>query len=83
MQAEIMTLPNYHYLHSLPSFWAVATGTNRFTSKHLSSIISGRADIKHLLPVESIPNINAELLTVVKKVYKSPFVIDVMNITGT
>ncbi|KAG1889346.1 dynein heavy chain and region D6 of dynein motor-domain-containing protein [Suillus subluteus] len=51
---------------------------------YLEGIFSGSADIKHLLPVESarFQNINAEFLTVMKKVYKSPFVIDVMNIQG-
>ncbi len=50
----------------------------------LRRIFSGSADIKHLLPVESarFQNINSEFLTVMKKVYKSPFVIDVMNIQG-
>jgi dynein heavy chain 1 len=51
---------------------------------YLEGIFSGSADIKHLLPVESarFQNINAEFLTVMKKVYKSPFVLDVMNIQG-
>lgn len=51
---------------------------------YLEGIFSGSADIKHLLPVESsrFQNINTEFLTVMKKVYKSPFVIDVMNIPG-
>ncbi|KAK7029674.1 dynein heavy chain [Paramarasmius palmivorus] len=51
---------------------------------YLEGIFSGSADIKHLLPVESarFQNINSEFLTVMKKVYKSPFVIDVMNIQG-
>lgn len=49
---------------------------------YLEGIFSGSADIKHLLPVESarFQNINTEFLTVMKKVYKSPFVTDVMNI---
>ena len=47
-------------------------------------IFSGSADIKHLLPVESarFQNINSEFLTVMKRVYKSPFVLDVLNIQG-
>lgn len=47
-------------------------------------IFSGSADIKHLLPVESsrFSNINSEFLTVMKKVFKSPFVLDVLNIQG-
>lgn len=51
---------------------------------YLEGIFSGSADIKHLLPVESarFQNINTEFLTVMKKVYKSPFVVDVMNIQG-
>ncbi|KAI0072370.1 dynein heavy chain [Panus rudis PR-1116 ss-1] len=51
---------------------------------YLEGIFSGSADIKHLLPVESarFNNINTEFLAVMKKVYKSPFVIDVMNIPG-
>lgn len=49
---------------------------------YLEGIFSGSADIKHLLPVESarFQNINTEFLAVMKKVYKSPFVTDVMNI---
>ncbi|KAF8592026.1 dynein heavy chain protein 1 [Ramaria rubella] len=51
---------------------------------YLEGIFSGSADIKHLLPVESarFANINTEFLTVMKKVYKSPFVVDVLNIQG-
>jgi dynein heavy chain 1, cytosolic len=49
---------------------------------YLEGIFSGSADIKHLLPVESsrFQNINVEFLTVMKRVYKSPFVLDVLNI---
>jgi dynein heavy chain 1 len=51
---------------------------------YLEGIFSGSADIKHLLPVESnrFQGINTEFLAVMKKVYKSPFVLDVMNIQG-
>ncbi|THH01513.1 hypothetical protein EW026_g1200 [Hermanssonia centrifuga] len=51
---------------------------------YLEGIFSGSADIKHLLPVESarFNNINTEFLAVMKKVYKSPLVLDVMNIAG-
>ena len=51
---------------------------------YLEGIFSGSADIKHLLPMESarFQNINTEFLTVMKKVYKSPFVLDVMNQPG-
>lgn len=47
-------------------------------------IFSGSADIKHLLPMESsrFANIQSEFLTVMKKVFKSPFVLDVLNIPG-
>ncbi|KAI8361054.1 dynein heavy chain [Mortierella sp. GBAus27b] len=49
---------------------------------YLEGIFTGSHDIKHLLPVESsrFQNINSEFLTVMKKVYKSPFVLDVLNI---
>ncbi|CAI2172645.1 16667_t:CDS:10, partial [Funneliformis geosporum] len=49
---------------------------------YLEGIFSGSADIKHLLPVETqrFTNINTEFLGVMKKVYKSPFVVDVLNI---
>jgi dynein heavy chain 1 len=51
---------------------------------YLEGIFSGSADIKHLLPVETnrFQGINTEFLAVMKKVYKSPFVLDVMNIQG-
>lgn len=51
---------------------------------YLEGIFSGSADIKHLLPVENsrFQNINSEFLSVMKKVYKSPFVLDVLNIPG-
>ncbi|KAH0590223.1 hypothetical protein H2248_000395 [Termitomyces sp. 'cryptogamus'] len=51
---------------------------------YLEGIFSGSADIKHLLPTESsrFSAINLEFLTVMKRVYKSPFVLDVMNIQG-
>lgn len=51
---------------------------------YLEGIFSGSADIKHLLPVESarFQNINTEFMTVMKKVAKSPFVLDVLNIQG-
>ncbi|GAA5943977.1 hypothetical protein JCM3775_004729 [Rhodotorula graminis] len=49
---------------------------------YLEGIFSGSADIKHLLPIESqrFNNINAEFLAVMKKVAKSPFILDVLNI---
>ncbi|GAA5826137.1 hypothetical protein JCM11251_007177 [Rhodosporidiobolus azoricus] len=51
---------------------------------YLEGIFTGSADIKHLLPMESqrFNNINAEFLSVMKKVFKSPFVLDVLNIAG-
>ncbi|KAG8527498.1 uncharacterized protein KY384_007650 [Bacidia gigantensis] len=51
---------------------------------YLEGVFTGNADIKHLLPVESsrFQNINSEFLAVLKKVYKSPFVLDVLNISG-
>ncbi|KAL8952356.1 MAG: hypothetical protein Q9222_001736 [Ikaeria aurantiellina] len=51
---------------------------------YLEGVFTGNADIKHLLPVESsrFQNINSEFYTLLKKVYKSPFVLDVLNISG-
>lgn len=47
-------------------------------------IFGSSADIKHLLPIESarFSNINSEFMSVMKKVSKSPFVLDVLNING-
>ena len=51
---------------------------------YLEGVFAGNADIKHLLPIESsrFQNINSEFFTVLKKVQKSPFVLDVLNISG-
>lgn len=51
---------------------------------YLEGVFTGNADIKHLLPIESsrFQNINSEFHTVLKKVYKSPLVLDVLNISG-
>lgn len=51
---------------------------------YLEGVFTGNADIKHLLPIESsrFQNINSEFFAVMKKVYKSPLVIEVLNITG-
>ncbi|KAF3061368.1 Dynein heavy chain, cytoplasmic [Daldinia childiae] len=51
---------------------------------YLEGVFTGNADIKHLLPIESsrFQNINSEFMTVMKKVYKQPMVIDVLGITG-
>jgi dynein heavy chain 1, cytosolic len=49
---------------------------------YLEGIFSGNADIKQLLPVESsrFQNINTEFLALMKKVSKSPYVMDILNI---
>ncbi|KAJ2903583.1 putative dynein heavy chain protein [Zalerion maritima] len=51
---------------------------------YLEGVFTGNVDIKHLLPTESnrFNNINTEFSAVMKKVYKSPFVMDVLNIPG-
>ncbi|OLL22334.1 Dynein heavy chain, cytoplasmic [Neolecta irregularis DAH-3] len=51
---------------------------------YLEGIFTGNADIKQLLPVESsrFQNINTEFLAVMKKVSKSPFVLDILNISN-
>lgn len=51
---------------------------------YLEGVFTGNADIKHLLPIESsrFQNINSEFFSVLKKVYKSPLVLDVLNISG-
>ncbi|KAI9220479.1 dynein heavy chain 1, cytosolic [Blastocladiella britannica] len=51
---------------------------------YLEGVFTGSADIKHLLPVETtrFQNINTEFMAVMKKVYKSPYVLDVLNIQG-
>lgn len=51
---------------------------------YLEGIFTSSVDIKHLLPVESarFQNINSEFLAAMKKVYRSPFVLDVLNIPG-
>lgn len=51
---------------------------------YLEGVFTGNADIKHLLPIESsrFQNINSEFFAVLKKVNKSPFVLDVLNISG-
>ncbi|MCJ1433426.1 hypothetical protein MMC27_002786 [Xylographa pallens] len=51
---------------------------------YLEGVFTGNADIKHLLPMESsrFQNINAEFFALLKKVNKSPFVLDVLNIVG-
>ncbi|KAJ5973393.1 hypothetical protein N7481_010603 [Penicillium waksmanii] len=51
---------------------------------YLEGVFTGNADIKHLLPLESsrFQNINSEFFAVMKKVYKSPFVLEVLAING-
>jgi dynein heavy chain 1, cytosolic len=51
---------------------------------YLEGVFSGNNDIKHLLPTESsrFSNINTEFSAVMKKVYKQPFVMEVLNIPG-
>jgi dynein heavy chain 1 len=51
---------------------------------YLEGVFTGNADIKHLLPMESarFQNINSEFLSVMKKVGRQPFVLEVLNISG-
>uniref|UniRef100_A0A8D0GTG5 Cytoplasmic dynein 1 heavy chain 1 n=1 Tax=Sphenodon punctatus TaxID=8508 RepID=A0A8D0GTG5_SPHPU len=51
---------------------------------YLEGIFTGSADIKHLLPVETqrFQSISKEFLALMKKVSKSPLVMDVLNIQG-
>lgn len=51
---------------------------------YLEGVFSGNNDIKHLLPTESSRffNINTEFYALMKKVYKSPQVMDVVSIPG-
>ena len=51
---------------------------------YLEGVFSGNADIKHLLPIETsrFQNINSEFFAVLKKVHRSPFVLDVLGIPG-
>ncbi|KAJ6144523.1 hypothetical protein N7470_008418 [Penicillium chermesinum] len=51
---------------------------------YLEGVFTGNADIKHLLPLESsrFQNINSEFFAVMKKVYKSPYILDVLAING-
>ncbi|PVI03176.1 dynein heavy chain [Periconia macrospinosa] len=51
---------------------------------YLEGVFTGNADIKHLLPMESsrFQNINSEFLSVMKKVARQPFVMEVLNISG-
>ncbi|XP_078728003.1 cytoplasmic dynein 1 heavy chain 1-like isoform X1 [Lampetra fluviatilis] len=51
---------------------------------YLEGIFTGSADIKNLLPVETgrFQSISTEFLALMKKVSKSPLVMDVLNIQG-
>ncbi|KAM9294157.1 cytoplasmic dynein 1 heavy chain 1 [Gastrophryne carolinensis] len=51
---------------------------------YLEGIFTGSADIKHLLPVETqrFQSISTEFLSLMKKVTKSPLVMDVLSIQG-
>nr|CAB3240292.1 cytoplasmic dynein 1 heavy chain 1 [Phallusia mammillata] len=51
---------------------------------YLEGIFTGSADIPHLLPVESqrFASISSEFLQLMKKVARSPHVLDVLNIPG-
>lgn len=51
---------------------------------YLEGVFIGNNDIKHLLPTETsrFSNINTEFMAVMKKVNKSPFVMDVLAIPG-
>ncbi|RKP12335.1 dync1h1 protein, partial [Piptocephalis cylindrospora] len=51
---------------------------------YLEGIFTGSADIKHLLPVETarFQGIHGEFLGVMRRVYSSPFVLDVLGIPG-
>ncbi|KAI9886106.1 MAG: Dynein heavy chain, cytoplasmic [Watsoniomyces obsoletus] len=51
---------------------------------YLEGVFTGNADIKHLLPNESarFQGINTEFFSVMKKVYRAPYVLEVLNIAG-
>ncbi|KAI9728167.1 MAG: hypothetical protein M1828_004628 [Chrysothrix sp. TS-e1954] len=51
---------------------------------YLEGVFTGNADIKHLLPQESqrFQNINSEFFSVMKKVQRSPNVLEVLAISG-
>ncbi|KKA28538.1 hypothetical protein TD95_002241 [Thielaviopsis punctulata] len=49
---------------------------------YLEGVFTGNADIKHLLPIESgrFQNINSEFLSVMKRVVKQPYILEVLVI---
>lgn len=51
---------------------------------YLEGIFIGNQDIKHMLPMETtrFDNINNEFLKLMRQVYKSPSILDLINITG-
>lgn len=51
---------------------------------YLEGVFNNNSEIKHILPAESsrFQNINSELFVILRKVYKSPLVLDVLNISG-
>ncbi|ANB15357.1 dynein heavy chain [Sugiyamaella lignohabitans] len=51
---------------------------------YLEGVFNNNMEIKHLLPVESsrFQNINSELFVILRKVYKSTLILDVLNISG-
>lgn len=51
---------------------------------YLEGVFNNNAEIKHILPVESsrFQSINSEFFVILRKVYKSPLIIDVLNIPG-
>lgn len=51
---------------------------------HLEGVFGGSNDIKHILPMElaRFQSVNSEFIMILKAVYKSPLVSDVLNIPG-
>lgn len=51
---------------------------------YLEGVFNNNAEINSVLPVEAsrFQNINSELFVILRKVYKSPLVLDVLNING-
>lgn len=51
---------------------------------YLEAVFNDNSEIKNILPVESarFQNINSELFVILRKVYKSPLILDVINIPG-
>lgn len=51
---------------------------------YLEGVFNNNSEIKHILPVESsrFQSINSELFLILRKVYKSPLVLDILNIPG-